>query len=68
VLAVEEMRIKNQEKWKRESGYHMRSIVKSIFFVFKTHLVNIHFSKKNKRDEEKKELMLKALVYNKHIA
>jgi len=67
VLVVEEMSIKNQEKWKRESGYHMRSIVKSIFFVFKTHLVNIHFSK-NKRDKEKKELMLKALVYNKYIA
>ena len=30
-----EIRIENQEKWKKESGYHARSVVEGVFSVFK---------------------------------
>jgi len=38
VIPPKEIRKKNQEKWKRESGYRMRSIVESVFSVFKKYV------------------------------
>ena len=66
IIPPEEMRIKNQEKWKSESGYHMRSIVEGVFSVFKNTFGEYTFSKTKEMKE--KELMLKALIYNKYIA
>jgi len=57
--------IKNQEKWKSESGYHMRSIVEGVFSVFKNTSGEYTFSKTKEMKE--KELMLKTLVYNTYI-
>jgi transposase len=57
-----EIRIENQEKWKKESGYHAHSIVEGVFSVFKNAFGEYTFSKKESMKE--KELMLKALVYN----
>jgi len=65
IIPPEEMRIKNQEKWKSESGYHMRSIVEGVFSVFKNTFGEYTFSKTKEMKE--KELMLKALVYNTYI-
>jgi len=65
VIPPKEIRKKNQEKWKNESGYHMRSIVESVFSVFKNTFGEYTFSKTKEMRE--KELMLKALVYNKYI-
>ena len=48
VIPPKEIRKKNQEKRKSESGYHMRSIVESVFSVFKNTFVNIHFQKQRK--------------------
>ena len=66
VIPPKEIRKKNQEKWKSESGYHMRSIVESVFSVFKNTFGEYTFSKTKEMKE--KELMLKALIYNKYIA
>ena len=57
-----EIRIENQERWKKESGYHAHSIVEGVFSVFKNAFGEYTFSKKESMKE--KELMLKALVYN----
>jgi len=65
IIPPEEMRIKNQEKWKSESGYHMRSIVEGVFSVFKNTFGEYTFSKTKEMKE--KELMLKTLVYNTYI-
>jgi len=65
MIPPKEIRIENQEKWKRESGYHMRSIVEGVFSVFKNTFGEYTFSKMNEMKE--KELMLKALVYNQYI-
>jgi len=66
IIPPKEIRKKNQEKWKRESGYHMRSIVEGVFSVFKNTFGEYTFSKTKEMRE--KELMLKALVYNRYIA
>ena len=66
LIPPKEIRKKNQEKWKREIGYHMRSIVESVFSVFKNTFGEYTFSKTKEMRE--KELMLKALFYNKYIA
>ena len=66
VIPPKEIRKKNQEKWKSESGYHMRSIVEGVFAVFKNTFGEYAFSKSKEMRE--KELMLKALVYNRYIA
>jgi len=60
-----EIRIENQEKWKKESGYHARSVVEGAFSVFKNIFGEYTFSKKESMKE--KELMLKAWVYNQFI-
>ena len=52
VMLPKEIRKKNQEKWKRESGYHMRSIVESVFSVFKNTFGECTFFK-NKGNERK---------------
>jgi len=65
VIPPKEIRKKNQEKWKNECGYHMRSIVESVFSVFKNTFGEYTFSKT--KEIREKELMLKALVYNTYI-
>ena len=53
VIPPKEIRKKNQEKRKKESGYHMRSIVESVFSVFKNTFDEYIFFK-DKRDERKR--------------
>ena len=53
VIPQKEIRKRNQEKWKSESGYHMRSIVESVFSVFKNTFDEYIFFK-DKRDEGKR--------------
>jgi len=60
-----EIRVENQEKWKKESGYHAHSIVEGVFSVFKNAFGEYTFSKKESMKE--KELMLKAWVYNQYF-
>ncbi len=59
------IRRQNQDKWKRTSGYHSRSLVETTFSVFKGTFGEYTFSK-NKRMREK-ELLLKAVVYNQFL-
>ena len=54
-----------QEQWKNNSGYHGRSLVESAISVFKNAFGEYTFSKsKNMRG---KELLLKAVVYNRFL-
>jgi hypothetical protein len=59
---TEETRRKNQERWKKRSGYHRRSMVETVFSVFKGAFGEYTFSKN--KDMKEKELLLKAVVYN----
>jgi hypothetical protein len=56
----------NQEKWKRKTNYHDRSIIETVNSVFKGVFDESVFSKSAKMIE--KELFLKAVVYNRFIA
>lgn len=60
-----EQRRENQENWKNRSGYHERSLVESAFSVFKGAFGEYTFSKSTEMKE--KELLLKAVVYNKFL-
>ncbi len=62
---TKEMRRQNQEEWKKTSGYHSRSLVETVFSVFKGNFGEYTFSK-NKKIKEK-ELLLKAVVYNQFL-
>lgn len=62
---TEEIRRQNQDKWKKTSGYHSRSLVETIFSVFKGTFGEYTFSKNKKMKE--KELLLKAIVYNQFL-
>ena len=48
VIPPKEIRRKNQEKWKSESGYYMQSIVEVYSQYSKICLVNIHLQKQKK--------------------
>jgi len=61
----EEIRRQNQEKWKSATGYHDRSLIETVNSVFKGVFDEGAFSKSAKMIE--KELLLKAVVYNKFI-
>ena len=58
-------RRKNQEEWKKKTHYHDRSLIETINSVFKGVFDEGAFSKSAKMIE--KELLLKAVVYNKFI-
>ena len=55
----------NQDRWKKSSGYHKRSLVETSFSVFKGAFGEYTFSKNDGMKE--KELLLKAVVYNKFL-
>lgn len=59
---TEEMKQKNQDMWKKKSGYHRRSMVETVFSVFKGTFGEYTFSKR--KDMKEKELLLKTVVYN----
>lgn len=61
----ENKRRENQELWKKESGYHQRSLVETVNSVFKNVFDEGVFSKRAGMIE--KELLLKAVVYNTFI-
>ena len=61
----EEKRRQNQEKWKEKTNYHDRSLIETVNSVFKGVFDESVFSKSAKMIE--KELLLKAVVYNKFI-
>lgn len=56
---------KNQDNWKRTSGYHSRSLVETFFSVFKGAFGEYTFSNNNEMKE--KELLLKAVIYNRFL-
>ncbi len=62
---TEEIKRQNQDKWKKTSGYHSRSLVETVFSVFKGTFGEYTFSKNKKMKE--KELLLKAVVYNQFL-
>jgi hypothetical protein len=62
---TEEMRRQNQDRWKKMSGYHSRSLVETVFSVFKGTFGEYTFSTNRKMKE--KELLLKAVVYNQFL-
>jgi hypothetical protein len=61
----EKERRKNQEKWKKKTNYHDRSLIETVNSVFKGVFDEAVFSKRARMIE--KELLLKAVVYNKFI-
>ena len=61
----EKKRLRNQEKWKENTHYHDRSLVETVNSVFKSAFDESAFSKSTKMVE--KELLLKAVIYNKFI-
>ncbi|MGH2637682.1 MAG: IS5 family transposase [Rhabdochlamydiaceae bacterium] len=63
---TKEMKRQNQDRWKKESGYHSRSLVETTFSVFKGAFGEYAFSKNDEMKE--KELLLKAVVYNRFLA
>ena len=63
---TKEQKRKNQERWKDESGFHQRSLVECVIGVFKSVFDESVFSKT--KDMIEKELVLKAVIYNKYIA
>lgn len=62
---TEKIRRQSQDKWKKTSGYHSRSLVETVFSVFKGTFGEYTFSKNKKMKE--KELLLKAVVYNQFL-
>ncbi len=62
---TEEIRRQNQDRWKKNSGYHSRSLVETFFSVFKGAFGEYTFSTNNKMKE--KELLLKAVIYNQFL-
>lgn len=62
---TKEAKRQNQEDWKKTSGYHSRSLVETVFSVFKGTFGEYTFSTNNKMRE--KELLLKAVVYNRFL-
>lgn len=62
---TEEIRRQNQDDWKKSSGYHFRSLVETVFSVFKSAFGEYTFSTNKKMKE--KELLLKAVVYNQFL-
>ncbi len=62
---TEEIRRQNQDKWKKTSGYHSRSLVETFFSVFKGTFGEYAFSSNKKMKE--KELFLKAVIYNQFL-
>lgn len=64
-LANEEYRLKQQKKWKKKSKYGRRWIIEGLIGNFKRIFGEAVFSKK--KSMQKKELLLKALVYNKLV-
>jgi hypothetical protein len=62
---TKELRRQNQDQWKKTSGYHSRSLVETVFSVFKGAFGEYTFSKSKKM--KKKELLLKAVVYNQFL-
>ena len=62
---TEEMKRQNQDEWKKDSGYHSRSLVETVFFVFKGAFGEYTFSTNYKMKE--KELLLKAVIYNQFL-
>jgi len=65
VIPAKEIRRRNQNKWKEESGYHKRSLVETVLSVFKSAFGEYTFSKTDEMKE--KELLLKAVVYNRFL-
>ncbi len=63
---TEEIRRQNQDRWKKNSGYHLRSLVETFFSVFKGAFGEYTFSTNHKMKE--KELLLKAVIYNQFLA
>jgi hypothetical protein len=62
---IKETKRQNQDEWKKTSGYHARSLVETVFSVFKGAFGEYTFSKSKKMRE--KELLLKAVVYNQFL-
>jgi hypothetical protein len=62
---TEEIRRQNQDIWKKTSGYHSRSLVETVFSVFKGAFGEYTFSRK--KIMKVKELLLKAVVYNQFL-
>lgn len=62
---TKEQKRKNQDRWKSESGYHQRSLVECVIGVFKNVFDESVFSKTKEMIE--KELLLKAVIYNKYV-
>ncbi len=60
-----DIRRQNQEQWKKNTNYHQRSLIETTNSVFKGVFDESVFSKTAKMIE--KELLLKAVVYNKFI-
>lgn len=65
VYINKERRRKNQEKWKEKTDYHDRSLIETVNSVFKGVFDESVFSKSARMIE--KELLLKAVIYNKFI-
>ncbi len=65
IIPPKEIRRANQTNWKNNSGYHMRSLVESTFSVFKNVFGEYTFSKN--KDMKEKELLLKAVAYNRFL-
>lgn len=63
---TKEQKKKNQERWKEKVDYHDRSLIETVNAVFKGVFDESVFSKTTKMIE--KELLLKAVIYNKYIA
>lgn len=62
---TEEIRRQNQDRWKKISGYHSRSLIETFFSVFKGAFGEYTFSTNHKMRE--RELLLKAVVYNQFL-
>jgi hypothetical protein len=63
---TKEQKKKNQEEWKERVDYHDRSLIETVNAVFKGVFDESVFSKTTKMIE--KELLLKAVMYNRYIA
>ena len=62
---TKEKRRENQDAWKKNSGYNFRPLVETVISSFKSAFGEYTFSTNDKMKE--KELLLKAVVYNRFL-
>lgn len=65
IIPTKERRRRLQDRWKDSSGYHGRSLVEAAIAVFKGAFGEYTFSRRG--DMKEKELLLKAVVYNRFL-